>query len=330
MVLGCVALLLARPVLAQPEIDDTADPIEVDECAQKPDPAEMPERIRARVHTTSCRTVRWVDHLFGDEHEFQEEEIGGIISTALSWSEFDGFEPKLRFKLDAKLPNLNRRVNAFLGRVEEDAYIRDTQPDDQTAFRDGIEDEDRSWLLGFGYNKNPHRKQGFDYSAGIRLRAPPDPYVKVRYRYNSDWNDGRDLRFNQTIFWRRNEGFGTTSSLDMAWDLHETSLLRWESIGTVSEDTEGLNWWTGVTWYQNMGNIGAAALLGFVRGETDEPVALQEYGLRLTLRRPWLREWMYLEAGPSLTWPRERRNQQREASLGFAIRVEMEFGAYRR
>jgi hypothetical protein len=38
---------------------------------------------------------------------------------------------------------------------------------------------------------------------------------------------------------------------------------------------------------------------------------------------------MYLSFGPSLTWPREYLDEKREASLGFGVWIEMQFGNWR-
>ncbi len=44
----------------------------------------------------------------------------GSITPAVLWDEFDGFQPKLRFRVDVPLPQLNERFNAFIGRVDRD------------------------------------------------------------------------------------------------------------------------------------------------------------------------------------------------------------------
>jgi hypothetical protein len=107
------------------------------------------------------------------------------------------------------------------------------------------------------------------------------------------------------------------------------NILRWEVLGTISEDTAGTRWWAGNTWYHNLGNQRGVSLLTFARGETNTEVPLHEYGIELTWRRQLAREWLFINVGPTLTWPRLRVDQEREASLGFAVLVDFEFGRYR-
>lgn len=309
---------------------DAAQVSGVDPCIYHPENSKLPEQSRAVVHTFSCHAIRWFDGLFGDDHEFPTDEVSGELTTGFTWSEYDGFDPKLRFRVNAPLPNLNGRVNAFLGRVEEEAYIRDTKTTDQSIFREGIEDDqERSWLLGLGYKADKNKNRGWDYSIGVRLRLPPRPYAKVRYHHDFTFGSKTDLRFRETFFWRKDRGFGSTTHFDLAHDLGERDLLRWETIATISEITDGVEWWTGATHYHHLGGQSALATLLFVRGETSAPVELEEYGIRFTWRRPVARDWLFIEFGPSISWPRERIEEKRELSLGLGVSLKMQFGDYR-
>ncbi len=82
----------------------------------------------------------------------------------------------------------------------------------------------------------------------------------------------------------------------------------------------------GNTWYHRLGDNRGVSLRSFARGATDHEVELLEYGFELTWRRQVIRDWLYINVGPTLTWPRERREERREASLGFQVLMEMRFG----
>ena len=303
---------------------------EADKCEQVPIQDKLPEKVQSGVHEFSCRTFRWFDSLFGDSRDFEEEAISGKLSVGLAWNEFDSFEGRLRYRVHSDLPNLNTRWDAFFGRVDEDAYISGTQTLKESAHRQGISDSDDSeWLLGLGYKGRSDSGDGWDYSVGLRFRTPVRLYVKSRYRKAMLLSPTLDLRYRQTFFWRDGTGYGTTTHIDSARKLSAYNVLRWEILGTVSEDTDGLQWWTGNTWYHNLGNRRGISLLTFARGETDKEVALQEYGFELTWRRQVAREWLYLNAGPTLTWPQENPGQPRKASWGFALLMEFEFGHFR-
>lgn len=303
---------------------------EPDLCEQEPSSDHLPEQMQAGVHEFSCRTVRWIDSWFGDSEDFDEAAVSGKLKVSTSWNEFDHFEPRIRYRVRSDLPNFSSRWNAFLGRVDEEAFISNTETFEDRAIKQGIADrDDPEWLLGLGYRDKPGT-QGWDYSIGIRLRTPPRAYVKARYRRQYQLRPDLDLRFNQTIFWRDGIGFGTTTHVDSARDIGGTDLVRWELLATISEETEGTRWWAGNTWYHRQTPKHGISLLTFARGETGKSVSLHEYGFELTWRRRVAREWLYFNFGPTLTWPREEPEQKREASWGFAVSMDFEFGEGRR
>lgn len=303
---------------------------EVDKCNQVPEPDKLPERVRSGVHEFACRTFRWFDGLFGDEHDFIEEEVGGKMSLGLSWNEFEHSDARMRFRVRTDLPNFSNRWDAFFGRVDEEAYVSDTETIEESRFRRGLSGRDQSeWLLGLGYRDRSSSGDGWDYSVGIRLRTPPRAYVKARYYKTITFRPELDLHYRQTVFWRDGTGFGTTTYLDTANELSDTDVMRWEAIATLTEETDGTEWWAGHTWYHQMGHRRGVSLLTFVRGITGSPVSLHEYGFELTFRRQVARDWLYFNFGPTLTWPRELPEQERSASWGFFAEMEFEFGHQR-
>ncbi len=275
----------------------------------------------------SCRTFRWFDHLFGDRYEFDEEGVSGLLTFGAEQTQYDGFSPRLRLRVRAQLPNMSRRWDLLLGRVDEEAYVSDTQGQDATFYNPGIvnRSDDPGWLLGLGH-RGKQLKSGWDYSLGVRLHFPPNPYVKAQWYFNHDFTEQTDLRFRQTFFWRLDDGFGTTSRGDIAYAIRPQDVLRWEGIATIHEETEGVEWYAGQTWYHLFSNRAAISLLAFANGETGNDVPLQDYGFRMIWRKPWTRDWIYLSIGPSVTWPRQNLDEKREMSLGFGLWVEMEFG----
>jgi hypothetical protein len=315
-------------VAGAPEVEPA--PETADLCDWELEGQHIPEQSREIARSWSCHTFRWFDSWWGDEYDFDENSVNGLLTFGARYTEYYGFDPKLRIRVRAPLPNLTRRWDLILGRVDEEAFVTDTDGQDRTFYNPGAIDrgEEDAWLLGLGH-RGKARKHGWDYSVGVRLRLPPEPYVKAQWYYNKDISERSDFRFRQTFFWRSDRGFGTTSRGDLAYAIDEENVLRWESFGTVHDDTEGVQWYAGQTWYHLFGGRSAFSLRAFIRGETDADVDLKEYGVDVIWRRPFTREWLYLSVGPSVTWPREVPEDKREMSLGFNLWLEMEFGNWR-
>jgi hypothetical protein len=311
--------------------DETSPPAEAPEdlCDWYLEGKELQEQTRDVVYGISCHSFRWFDHLFGDEIDYPEQQVNGLWLLGFEYSEYDGFDFRGRFRVRAPLPNLDNRWDVIVGRENEGEFVSDTAPAAQTLFNPGLSrDEDNEWLLGLGQRRQ-NRRRGFDYSVGLRIGTPGNLYGKVQYYYNKQFTQKTDLQFRQTFFWRTDEGLGTTSRANLIHNANVKNVFRWEGVATVSEDTEGMKWYAGQTWYHQLRGKNAVSLLAFIRGETDEEVPLRDYGLSLIWRQPFTRDWMFLSMGPSITWPRTFLTEERELSLGFGMWIEMEFGDYR-
>src|SRR5688572_6966843 len=116
-------LAACAPAVAQDEEEDEMTPLEG--CAQRDRPdASMLERVRRRLTVTACASSAWLDGLFGDQFRYdQYRATYGTVSAGGLYSEYDGFDPRLRFRVRLQLPQWDDRISAFAGRVGEDDYI---------------------------------------------------------------------------------------------------------------------------------------------------------------------------------------------------------------
>jgi hypothetical protein len=295
---------------------------------------QLQEKSREVLRSWSCYTFRWVDGWFGDEHEFDADAVNGWMTIGGEYRKYDGFDGRLRLKVRAPLPNMSSRWNLWLGRLDEDSYLTDTMGQGGNYLTPGITGlsdpmEDDSWLLGLGHRR-PRRNSGWDWSVGVRLNWPPEPYAKLWYYHFSKPSENTNLRLRQTLFWRNDDHqFGTTSRGDLTWRMDDVNAIFWEGSATWSDDTEGARWFAGQTWYHLFPGGTAMSFLAFVKGETERDVPLRDYGFNLIWRRPFTRDYLYISFGPSLTWPRKKEEDVREMNIGFGVWLEMEFGDWR-
>ncbi len=331
-----LALLIPMQALAKTDaVEDPeqteSDELQADACDWTLEDQEIQEQTREVFRSWSCHSFRWFDGLWGDSHDFDEDAVRGWFIAGAEYTEYDGFDPRLRVRVRSPLPNMNRRWDLILGRVDETTFVSDTAAEDKTFFNPGVvnqQDDDPEWLLGLGH-RGRSKRSGWDWSAGVRLRVPPRPYAKLQYYYNKSWEQDTNFHFRQTFFWRNDQGFGATARADLSHALDPSNVLRFEGILTESEESQGVQWYYGQTWYHRFAGHNGISLLAFITGETDHEVPLREYGLNLIWRRPFTRDWLYLSMGPSVTWPRELETEKREMSLGFGVWVEVEFGDWR-
>ena len=315
----------------QPGTDSDIEPVHptatelgaMDVCSEMSESAmTMLERVRRRLQITACASSAWLDGMFGDQLRYEDyHRTYGSVSTGALWSEYDGFDPRLRFRVRLQLPQWDERISAFAGRVGEEDYITDVEDDfDALPSRQfgGIEDE--SVLLGLGY-ANPNRTgNDFDASVGVRVTTPLDPYARARYEFIRNFGEHYVFAARETVFWQNSEGMGTTTRLTLDRAFSERFLLRWTNLGKFTEETIGLEWYSQVTLFQRVNPRLGLAWQAEVEGKTDNEVQLTRTAARLIMRRQFRDlKWLFLELRGGVAWPRERLSEDRKASAADGI-----------
>lgn len=288
----------------------------------------MLDRTRLAIYRSMCTTATWFDGFFGDPHELPlGEEVAGRIGLATVWDQRDGIRPRLRLRARLPLPAFENRLRLLVGRDDERQLIQDRRrggsQDLPTSFRDV---SDTAWLLGLGYSSTEGLAHGFDFGAGVRLRIPPDPFLKTAYHYGLPIAESNVVNFRETLFWENSRGFGETSQIDFDRLISDQFLLRWANNGTVAEDTHGFGWYSSLSLYQDLGRRRSLAYSTFVQGETRADVPLEDYGVQVRYRQSILRKWLFVEMSTNVTWPRELLTDVRSANFGVGLGVEMYFG----
>jgi len=328
--------IVATPNRPDPLSDDPGQasydpnkPIEHPEFAyevQVPVPVPFIDRVHVGVWNSVWRSAMYADRKFGsDAEETLYQQTSGSIAPALLWDKFDGLTPRLRFQVDVPLPHMNKRLHAFVGRVNRDEYVTERSPASGAfAKQYGPLEEDET-LFGIRY-REPSQGGHWSADAGIRLRSPIDPFVKGSYRFMRGTSEHTLYSFRETVFWQNSEGFGFTTRADIERILKDTWLVRWTGSGTISQETEGVRGYTALTMMRGLPNRRAIAAEIFTTGEFEAPVPTENYGVKVAVRRSIARDWLVLETRVSCTFPREELSQERITNWGVGIGFEMFFG----
>lgn len=283
--------------------------------------------MQVTMEETTCAAALWLDGLFGEPRNLDTaRKTSGFLETSVSWSEYKDWDQRTRFRVRFKLPNLKNRVSAVFGRDNEEDVVRDRS--EGFAVRSAMPRvaDDDSWLAGLGYSFPGSQRFKSDFRVGVASLTNPRMYVQQRARYIA-YADDEDLFYiSGTAFWTSRQGFGLTTRLDYSRVLTNTLLLRLTDVGTVSEKSRGLDWFSGVILYHNLREERAMAYELLIRGQTDEPEPLYEYGGRVVYRHPLLPRRLYGELLVGYSWPREDPNDSREGSAQAGLSLEIPFG----
>jgi hypothetical protein len=285
------------------------------------------QRAQRNLTITACTSSAWLDGFFGDQIHYDEYRATyGTATVGGLWNDYDGFDPRLRFRARLQLPQWDKRMSVFASRLGEDDYISDTEDDfNALPTRQFGSLEDESVLLGLGY-ANPQRT-GNDFDAGVGVRLGPfDPYARVRYEIVRAFAERYVFSARETVFWQRTEGFGTTTRITLDRTMSDQFLLRWSSLGKYTEETLGLEWYSQLTLFQIFDERTGLAWQAQVEGATDNEVELTRRALRLIMRRQLNSDGLILELRAGVAWPRRRLTERRTATPEIGIALEMQFG----
>lgn len=282
---------------------------------------------QAVLEETGCRAALWLDGLFGTEGDVEAaKRTHGYVETSAAYSQFDGFDTRTRLRVRFELPKLKERTTAFLGLEDEEDFIQDRT--EGFALRSQfprIDDRDE-WLAGLGYSLPDSARLQTDFKVGAASLRSPRVFARARLHYNVYADTLNLVYLRTTPFWRTRDGLGVTVGFDYNRVLTPQLLLRASEVATLSESTAGLNWLSALILYQNLREERAIAYELFVRGDTDAPEPLYEYGGRTIYRHPLLPKKLYGEFVLGYSWPRLDPDAPRRGSYEVGLGLELPFG----
>jgi hypothetical protein len=314
----------------QPEVDGTQDK-KNNGCKEEQQVNEWVDELRAGAHARLCNAAGWLDGLFGDQHRFEGEKFTGKLSIGFKQDEIDGLDPRLRVRMNTELPNVSKRLNAFVGRVEEDSFIANTEVREDRLNNVGLRstnDDDSEWLVGLGYRTPNADSNGFDVSVGAKLSSGISPYAKLAHRHLFTVGDDKFWRTTQTAFWRKQEGFGISSNTAFTKLIGDDDILVAQGSVKYTEESEQLEWFADTTWHHSLSDKRGVSSSAYVRGEEQNPVSVPEYGLTFTYIRPILRDWLFMETGVDLRWEKDQPGKKYKSAVRFGLQFEMLLGGY--
>ncbi len=299
----------------------------IQEATISGDAPKIVDTTRVMLEETGCKTALWLDGLFADEADIESaRNTNGYLSTSASYSEFDGFETKVRLRVRIKLPSLKGRTSAFLGREDQSDFISDRVERFSLSSQLPKIDDREEWLAGLGYALPGSKRVSADFRVGASGLSEPRVFLRSRVHYTLHSDDDSVAYLRVTPFWQTRDGVGVTLGANYSHVLSPKLLLRLSSIGTTTEGDTGVDWSNAVTLYQNLTKGRGMAYQLFITGDTNAPEPLYEYGGAATFRQPLFGNKLYGEFSLGYTWPRLDPELPREGSYEVGIGLELPFG----
>lgn len=285
------------------------------------------DAAQRRLHQTVCGAALWFDGLFGEKGDLAAaRKTYGRVEVATEYSEFNGSKTRVRFHARVQLPRLEERLSAFVGRDDEDDFVRDRSEGQALRSRNRQPSDRDEFLAGIGFASFTDENAQSDFKVGVRNVRLPKIFVQNRFSYIPYSTETRRVYLRNTPFWNNRDGWGVTQGLDFDNVLGQDFLLRWSNIATLTEETVGVDWRSALLLYQNLRGSSALGHELFIRGLTDAAEPVPEYGLRSVYRLPLFRERLFVEFTLGYSWPRNDPALVREGSALAGLGLEMPFG----
>jgi hypothetical protein len=163
-----------------------------------------------------------------------------------------------------------------------------------------------------------------DLSAGVLLQLPPGVFTRARYRLAVPVENLFLTRFSETVFWRTDTHFGTSTQLDFERPLGPASVARLWSKGELTEVSRGIEWASELAFLRSIGPVRAVSAGAGIEGATRSRVGVEKYRVFTRFRRDVWRRWLFAEIEPEVGWPWNPIDG-RHRVFAVAFRVELQF-----
>lgn len=259
-------------------------------------------------------TALWFDDLFGDWHDQQASMYVSAI-TELALEEGGMRALQVRLRASAYLPNAKKRLRLVLTDVEDD--IKTTS---NTSPRKDKQSAALRWL--------PNKVLGFqsDVDVGVRGVNPPDIFARWRFRQQWPlWNEAI-FQVGQSFRYGSESQGSSITQLDIEQVLGSSTVARIGSMYAYRQEDQpgtGMTYGHGISLSHTLPSCCSVSYGVTVGGQSWPEWHQTSYGPWLVYRQKFLREWLFWEIEPRITYA---KSNNWEAKASIVLRLEALFG----
>lgn len=274
----------------------------------------------------------YLDRFFGSPIEDLESADSTVrFTTRFQYDEDKGSDIKFRLRGNVHLPRINERVSlVFNGEDEE--------------YRENYtgSDSDGRNTVGLQVNATESERSRFDFT----LSASSDLNLKpgVRYRFKNDLSDWGRFRYTGRLDYSDKNRFRQRHSMELDYLTGETSLLRLAGKIEQGQESEGVEWFSSLSWRYGYSIDSAIAFVLAVRGKTepdipdfiledppytgaapDQDPLVTSYGAVIRYRTRLYKDWLYMELEPGYAQRQRHHFEDRHSVFYGRVNFEILF-----
>jgi len=283
------------------------------------------DRTHSRVERDLFETVVWFDRFFGDERMDVTERPESFLRwmNDLRWDEEEHFSFRSTVRASLRLPRLKKRWRLVVsGETRGDPNAVTPEDPGNPGLDVGSRVRTGSTELVYDLLRTP--RSTLDVGAGVRVKIPPDAFVRTRFQHARPVGISTLGRFTATAYWDARDGPGESNQVDLERWLAPPTLLRWSNSLGIAEKSNGWTWGTELSLLHKLSPKSAVTFAGGVSGSTRPAWIAQNHRVLVRYRRNVYREWLFLEGEPDIHWPR-KEDGSRKPVWGATLRAEILF-----
>lgn len=256
--------------------------------------------------------AQWMDDFFGDPIDDLEQAESFLRTEFIDdWEDEDGHNIKVRLRGKIQLPKISKRLDLAFAGDENEA---DPSP----------EERNEGDSVSLKYKLTDKNKSRFDLSLGASTGGLRPG---VRFRYSNSIGNRSNYRFVERVQHENDEGFYSTTQLDLYHAIGTDDSLRWSNRLRYGEETDGREWRTSLSlrkrYLINTKRPMATRAVVSINGVTEPKSFTKNYKLSFSFRRQIYSDFLFMELQPAYNYRRRNVDEQRHGVWSLMFKLEM-------
>ena len=258
-----------------------------------------------------------IDSFFGTRRG-DEEANGSRVRVYFDHNmhEFEKDDSRADLRFTLKLPQLEKLFKFKVEKKSRPSAPSNEQDQSSTTTPEVPE----SSLLDIP--SNLLKKWNYGISAGVRVRIPPDPYLRMRLRRTFTFG-GFEFNPTQELSWFLKDGLGYTMTNDLDHQIEDWGLFRLVNNVNWTDAQDEVFTTHGPSLFIPLSKKSAISFSLLASARNKPKYYVYQYTLGASYRRSLYSNWLFLSVSPALAWP-ETKDWSRVLSLN--LRLEAVFG----